>query len=195
MSYTRKRGIQLDNDEEIPIKRAKGSKRRIQLDDDDSSEDVPMKKAAVAQKATASSKVRNPEPAQGTDAEGNNYWELGNNRRIGPSKFKNSTLVNIREYYTAADGEVRPGKKGISLSLDQYKALLKVIPQLNEELRSQGQEVDDPVVASSSSTRAAVNSEKPGKSKKVKKSNIEVTSDEDEDEHDEMEEDNEDDDI
>jgi hypothetical protein len=66
--------------------------------------------------------------AQGKDAEGNPYWEvglllarvsgsllmflqIGNNRRIGSSQFKGTTLVNIREYYTGTDGELKPGKK------------------------------------------------------------------------------------
>ncbi|KAK3989301.1 RNA polymerase [Cladorrhinum sp. PSN332] len=154
-----------------------------------------MKKTAVAQKAAAS-KAKKSEPAQGTDAEGNNYWEIGTNRRIGSSKFKNATLVNIREYYTTPDGESRPGKKGISLSLEQYKALLKAIPQLNEELRSQGHEVDDPTVTTGSSRTAAVKTEKSSKTNKAKKSNIEETSaEEEEDDRDEMEEDDEDDDI
>lgn len=41
----------------------------------------------------------------------NSLVQIGNNRRIGSSKFKGSTLVNIREYYTTPDGELRPGKK------------------------------------------------------------------------------------
>jgi hypothetical protein len=45
--------------------------------------------------------------------------QIGNNRRIGSSQFKGATLVNIREYYTAPDGELRPGKKvGFSSFLD-----------------------------------------------------------------------------
>ncbi|KAK4164822.1 RNA polymerase [Cladorrhinum sp. PSN259] len=195
MSYSRKRGIQLENDDEIPPKKVKGAKPRIQTENDESSEDVPMKKTAPAQKA-AGSKGKKLEPAQGTDAEGNNYWEIGTNRRIGSSKFKNTTLVNIREYYNTPDGEARPGKKGISLSLDQYNALLRAIPKLNEELRSQGHEVEDPPVTSGGSSAAAAKSEKSSKTKKPKKSNIEETSDEEEeDANDEMEDDDENDDI
>ena len=101
MSYTRKRGIQLENDEEVPIKKVKGSSKRRE---EESSEDVPLKKNAAAQKASK-------QPTQGTDSEGNNYWEIGSNRRIGSSVFKNTTLINIREYYNTADGEAKPGKK------------------------------------------------------------------------------------
>jgi len=65
-----------------------------------------------------------------TDAEGNEFWEvgfflsfllfcfhlltfppqLGNKRRIGTSMFKNTPLINIREYYEV-NGESKPGKK------------------------------------------------------------------------------------
>jgi hypothetical protein len=69
---------------------------------------------------------------QGKDAEGNPFWEvgqlaalnirypargslmhlqIGKNRRISSSSYKGATLVNIREYYTAPDGELKPGKK------------------------------------------------------------------------------------
>ncbi|AEO55885.1 hypothetical protein MYCTH_2300175 [Thermothelomyces thermophilus ATCC 42464] len=110
---------------------------------------------------------------QGTDAEGNPYWEIGNNRRIGSSKFKGSTLVNIREYYTAPDGELRPGKKGISLTLEQYKALLRVIPELNEQLRSQGHDVGS--IPAAEAGASVVKRAKP------QKPNIDATSDEEED--------------
>ncbi|KAK0670538.1 transcriptional Coactivator p15-domain-containing protein [Cercophora samala] len=159
---------------------------RISIESDE--EDIPQRKAAPAKKQ----KQERPKAAssgdKGTDGEGNAYWELGNNRRVGASKFKNATLVNLREYYTTPDGELRPGKKGISLSIAQYKAFLKAIPQLNEELRSQGVEVEDvPAGAGSSSSKPAAKAD----SKKAKKANIEVTSEEEDDDEDENEEDDE----
>lgn len=99
-------------------------------------------------------------------------------RRVGVSKFRNNTLINIREYYEN-DGELKPGKKGISLSIEQYKALLKAIPAINAELRSQGQPVDD-VAAGEEGAEAAEKLPKKKKAKSpVKKANIEATSDED----------------
>jgi hypothetical protein len=70
--------------------------------------------------------------------------------------------------------------QGISLSLDQYKALLKVLPELNEALRSQGHDVGSvPAVETSD---ALVKAEKPAKVKKPKRANIDETSDEEEEE-------------
>ncbi|KAK3327588.1 RNA polymerase II transcriptional coactivator-like protein [Cercophora scortea] len=121
------------------------------------------------------------ELGKGSDAEGNTYWEIGPMRRVNTASFKGKTLVNIREYYAAPDGELKPGKKGISLSLEQYQQLLKIIPDINKGLRSQGHDVDDPDVGAKptdlSVKPASVKKEKPAK--KAKKSNIEETSDED----------------
>lgn len=144
----------------------------------------------------------------------NLFHQLGNKRRIGTSSFKNTLLVNIREYYEA-DGELKPGKKvnqtsrlhrsnlpltphqGISLTVDQYRALVKAIPQLNESLRKAGHEIADPVAspaasldggaaleASSPPPPASTSSTKKtsAKREKVRKANIDVTSDEDEEE-------------
>ncbi|KAG9251273.1 transcriptional Coactivator p15-domain-containing protein [Emericellopsis atlantica] len=110
----------------------------------------------------------------GKDDDGHPYWDLSGKRRAGVSEFKNTNFVNIREYYEK-DGKHLPGKKGISLSVEQYTALLKAIPGINAALRERGHtikedaEMDDaPVVAA------------PAKSKSAKdKANIDATSDED----------------
>ncbi|KAK4122482.1 PC4-domain-containing protein [Parathielavia appendiculata] len=146
--------------------------KKRQIDPDSDGEQQAVKKSKSA-------KTAKKDLAQGKDAEGNPYWEIGNNRRIGSSQFKGATLVNIREYYTAPDGELRPGKKGISLSLDQYKALLRIIPQLNDELRSQGHDVGG--LPATGTSDVLVKAERP-KAKRSKKANIDVTSDEEEEE-------------
>lgn len=51
--------------------------------------------------------------------------DLGNNRRLTLSEFKNNWYVGIREYWQADDGEMKPGKKGVSLSIDAFNKLVE----------------------------------------------------------------------
>jgi len=53
---------------------------------------------------------------------GEKYIDLGKKKRATVRAFKGTVLLDIREYY-AADGQEKPGKKGISLTLEQWEAL------------------------------------------------------------------------
>ncbi|QSZ31721.1 hypothetical protein DSL72_001288 [Monilinia vaccinii-corymbosi] len=70
-------------------------------------------------------------------------WDLSDGRtprKLELSDFKGQTLINIREFYEK-DGKLLPGKKGISLTIDQYKNLLRSIPQINANLKKKGIDV------------------------------------------------------
>ncbi|KAF8447084.1 transcriptional Coactivator p15-domain-containing protein [Kalaharituber pfeilii] len=79
------------------------------------------------------------------DEEGNTFWELGGrNRRITISEYKGKLLVNIREHYEK-EGKVLPGKKGISLSIEQFNAMMSVLPQVHTELsKKSGEKIIKP---------------------------------------------------
>ncbi|CEP22273.1 Putative RNA polymerase II transcriptional coactivator [Cyberlindnera jadinii] len=62
-----------------------------------------------------------------TNTDGDRYFE----RRVTLRKFKNTVLVDIREYYES-DGEFKPGKKGISLSVDQWENLIGLSAEIAE---------------------------------------------------------------
>lgn len=49
-------------------------------------------------------------------------WSLGKNRFLKVREFKGKYYVDIREFYDAG-GELKPGKKGISLTLEQWHSL------------------------------------------------------------------------
>ena len=58
---------------------------------------------------------------------------LDNKKRITVHKFKGQIKVDIREFYDS-NGEMRPGKKGISLSLDNWKKLKGFIDDIDESI-------------------------------------------------------------
>ncbi|KAH8910972.1 PC4-domain-containing protein [Coniochaeta sp. PMI_546] len=149
----------------------KFSKKRAHTpEDDDSAEEQTLK---------PSKKVKGDKSGKTTDAEGP-FWELSSKRRVNVTKFNKALLINIREYYEAG-GELKPGKKGISLSVDQYKEFLKAIPAINEQLRKEGQDVDD-VGGSDSAEKQDIPREKKKATKESsRKANIEATSDEESD--------------
>eukprot|EP01080_Neovahlkampfia_damariscottae_P006226 gene6226-10232_t len=66
-----------------------------------------------------------------TDEQGEPYFELPRNRRITISQFRGKWNVQIREYYDA-NGVMKPGKKGIALSMDEWNELKEVIPEVDE---------------------------------------------------------------
>ena len=51
---------------------------------------------------------------------GEQYIDLGKKKRVTVRSFKGTVLLDIREYYGADDQE-KPGKKGISLTLEQVR--------------------------------------------------------------------------
>ena len=59
--------------------------------------------------------------------------------------------MDIREFYEK-DGKALPGKKGISLSIEQYTTLMDLLPDIESALKSKGIAVPRP----SYGTRAAI---------------------------------------
>ncbi|KAI0472567.1 transcriptional Coactivator p15-domain-containing protein [Xylariaceae sp. FL0804] len=122
----------------------------------------------------------------GKDEAGNCYWNLAPTRRVTVSEFKGNTYVNLREYYTDNAGNLKPTKKGLSLTLEQYDALVGAIPAISAELQAQGHETPNMggAGASRSSAKKGEGEKTQDKTQKKKKANIEATSDEDEPETD-----------
>lgn len=170
--------------------RTKGSPSDVEEYDEDNGfvvsddEGKPKSKRSKATnpKSAAASK---PSPVV-TGGEGSDkFWELShgkNTRRVGISEFKGTRLINIREYYQNAAGDFLPGKKGISLPLSQYKALLQAIPDINASLVALGETIETNTADLEVSGGAVKGTADVGAKKakgKEQKANIDETSDED----------------
>lgn len=59
--------------------------------------------------------------------------EISKNRRVAVRNWQGKICVDIREFYVK-DGKQLPGKKGISLSLDQWKVLREHVEVIDKAL-------------------------------------------------------------
>ncbi|XP_020594779.1 RNA polymerase II transcriptional coactivator KIWI-like [Phalaenopsis equestris] len=57
--------------------------------------------------------------------------ELSKGRRVTVRNWQGKVVVDIREFYIK-DGKELPGKKGISLPLDQWEVLRDHVEEINE---------------------------------------------------------------
>ncbi|KAI8535305.1 hypothetical protein RHMOL_Rhmol10G0163800 [Rhododendron molle] len=85
------------------------SKRGKRKDDDDYVSDVDAPAKKTSKKDSDSD-------------DGIVICELSRNRRVSVRIFQGKIVVDIREFYVK-DGKQMPGKKGISLSMDQWNVL------------------------------------------------------------------------
>lgn len=63
----------------------------------------------------------------------NQQWVLERQRKVSINEFRGHKLIDIREYYEK-DGKSLPGKKGISLSVDEWKKLLAIAEEVNRAI-------------------------------------------------------------
>lgn len=69
--------------------------------------------------------------------------QIADKRRVTISEFKKQQLISIREYYEQ-NGEMKPGKKGISLTVAQFSAFIEALPALEASLKAAGQSIPRP---------------------------------------------------
>ncbi|KAH9387635.1 Ssb-c31ap [Tyrophagus putrescentiae] len=77
-----------------------------------------------------------------SDSDEDKSIKLSNNRYLTVSQFKNRVRVDIREYYLNDEGERKPGKKGISLSLEEWKKIVANMDKIKKAIKEAGSDSD-----------------------------------------------------
>ncbi|KAH7410060.1 transcriptional Coactivator p15-domain-containing protein [Phaeosphaeria sp. MPI-PUGE-AT-0046c] len=107
------------------------SKKRAGSDDEDSTPRA-SKKTKSDEEEDATPFV----PVLKTDGDKQHYVGLNasGKRRVTVRDFKDNVLIDIREHWTDDSGDLKPGRKGISLNLEQYNTLIAALPLLEVAL-------------------------------------------------------------
>ncbi|KPI36352.1 putative RNA polymerase II transcriptional coactivator [Cyphellophora attinorum] len=146
--------------------------------DDDSNNDTTTR---PSKKGKTAGSDFTPSLAPQVEKNGDTYWEISKLRRVTINEFKGKQMINVREYYEK-DGQSLPGKKGISMTIEQYSTLLQILPQIEKTLAEKGVSVPRPDFDGAAPTNAGDEDEddEGAKNGDHQKANIEATSDEDE---------------
>ena len=127
----------------------------------------------------------NATTAPSKDDNGDTFFSLNpaSTRRLTVNEFKGMTMISIREFYEK-DGKKMPGKKGISLTVEQWAVLVECLPGVERELAGRGENVRRPIYGDVPDKVDGTGNEKMdvasgGDEEEVKK-NFEATSEEDE---------------
>ncbi|KAL5236037.1 hypothetical protein ACI65C_003447 [Semiaphis heraclei] len=88
----------------------------------------PLKKSKPSDKGSSQKSSSNEEE---------HSFQLDRNRFVKVREFRGKLFVDIREFYEK-DGNILPGKKGISLSIGQWNKLKELIDDIQESVEKLG---------------------------------------------------------
>ncbi|KAI0644510.1 transcriptional Coactivator p15-domain-containing protein [Trametes meyenii] len=124
-----------ESSDEQPIQTARrgGKKVKKQGESDEEIEEggfKPAKKTKASKpvsikkprRASAAAEEDHGDLKVGVNELGEKYVDLGKKRRATVRQFKGATFLDIREFY-GDESDLKPGKKGISLTKEQWEAL------------------------------------------------------------------------
>ncbi|CAF3020290.1 unnamed protein product [Rotaria sp. Silwood2] len=106
---------------------AKATQKKPKVEGSDDKRNPPAKRAKTTDE-------ENGAVASKSGLNGERLYEIGKLRYVSVSEFRGKPYVNIREYYEDK-GVEKPGKKGISLTGDQWEKLKSLINQVDKDLK------------------------------------------------------------
>ncbi|XP_059400374.1 activated RNA polymerase II transcriptional coactivator p15-like [Carassius carassius] len=89
----------------------------------------PSKKQKSGETSTVSSASKN------SSSKNDNMFQIGKMRYVSVRDFKGKVLIDIREYWMDQEGEMKPGRKGISLNPEQWNQLKEQMSEIDDAVR------------------------------------------------------------
>ncbi|KAH8269744.1 hypothetical protein KR018_009814 [Drosophila ironensis] len=102
---------------------------------DDSGPEDRNQPASKKAKAAAPAPAAKKASSSGSGGDGATTWTLERMRMVKINEFRGRKMVDIREHYEK-NGDILPGKKGISLSIPQWKKLLELAEEITQAVES-----------------------------------------------------------
>lgn len=91
-------------------------------------------KPAKKQKSGESSKG-SAAAKQSSSSQEDNMFQIGKMRYVSVRDFKGKVLIDVREYFMDNQGEMKPGRKGISLNPEQWNQLKEQMSDIDDAIR------------------------------------------------------------
>ncbi|KAM3842384.1 activated RNA polymerase II transcriptional coactivator p15-like [Diretmus argenteus] len=88
-----------------------------------------------AKKAKSGEASRPGGSSKGSSNGDDNMFQIGKMKYFSVRDFKGKCLIDIREYWMNQDGEMKPGKKGISLNPEQWNQLKDHISEIDDAIK------------------------------------------------------------
>ncbi|MBN3292698.1 TCP4 polymerase, partial [Polypterus senegalus] len=126
-----------DSDSEVEKKEV------VSSSSSDSDSDSEVEKKAKRKKPTPEKPAKKQKSGESSKAgasksssdKNDNMFQIGKMRFVSVRDFKGRVLIDIREYWMDQEGEMKPGKKGISLNPEQWNQLKEQISEIDEAVK------------------------------------------------------------
>ncbi|NP_001018376.1 SUB1 regulator of transcription a isoform 1 [Danio rerio] len=107
--------------------------------DSDSEVDTKAKRKKQATPEKPSKKQKSGESSSASKSsssnKNDNMFQIGKMRYVSVRDFKGKVLIDIREYWMDQEGEMKPGRKGISLNPEQWNQLKEQISEIDDAVK------------------------------------------------------------
>jgi len=107
----------------------KEKRRKSKAESDDEEVDLVPALTVVPTETEAASTGASETKA--TSGDSTSVFKLSDLRQLSVRTWKGKVNIDIREYYSSG-GELKPGNKGISLTVDQWKRLQGYVADINQ---------------------------------------------------------------